>query len=180
MTKKTATAELPQLMLTRLAEGLPSVTPEFGAALAQAAAVCLEQNKHALGVRRSVVGTFSAMFEVYWPSATDQARRCWNDPNVATEHAAYGVAFLLILDLTGYTVIERSRTGTGFDYWLGNGNDLFQKKARLEVSGILRGTQQIERRVRLKKQQTTRSEGRLPAFVIVVEFGAPTARVVKT
>ena len=41
-----------------------------------------------------------------------------------------------------YTVIHRSRKGTGFDYWLGdekNEDELpLQSKARLEVSGIRR------------------------------------------
>jgi hypothetical protein len=49
-------------------------------------------------------------------------------------------AILLMRALTGYTVIERSRKGTGFDWWLGTEDNLFQGKVRLEVSGILRGT----------------------------------------
>lgn len=95
---------------------------------------------------------------------------------------AYGIAFLLIRDLTGLGVIERSRKGTGFDYWLGHaGDDLpFQNKARLEVSGIRQGdaARQAARMSR-KTKQTERSDGVLPAYVIVVEFGTPTALVVR-
>ena len=60
-----------------------------------------------------------------------------------TEQAAYGTAFLIIRELTDLTVIERSRKGTGFDYWLGtfdtDEGQLFQNKVRLEVSGIRKG-----------------------------------------
>jgi hypothetical protein len=46
-----------------------------------------------------------------------------------------------VLELTDYTIVERACKGTGFDYWLGDeDDDLFQWKARLEISGILKGT----------------------------------------
>jgi hypothetical protein len=99
----------------------------------------------------------------------------------ATERGASAIAFLLMLQLTDYTVIERSRKGTGFDYWLGHKDDMiFQRAARLEISGILSGTAQtVDTRVAQKKKQTRRSDGALPAYIVVVEFGAPTAKVVQ-
>jgi hypothetical protein len=169
-----------KLDLDRLREGLPAITVAFGAAVAEAAAVCFDSRGHSCGVTMAVQGSYSRSYQVHWSSVTDQMHRCWADPNVATEHGAYGVAFLLIRELTDFTVIERSCTGTGFDYWLGKDNDIFQKKARLEVSGILSGDhQEVKRRVEVKKRQTKRSDGKLPAYVVVVEFGAPTAMVVK-
>lgn len=44
-------------------------------------------------------------------------------------------------ELTSLVVVERSKKGPGFDYWLGQSDDddLFANKARLEVSGILAG-----------------------------------------
>ena len=69
-------------------------------------------------------------------------RRTHNDLQDATEAGACGLAILLVQLFVGYTVVERSVKGTGFDYWLGSENDaLFQNKARLEASGILRGDQ---------------------------------------
>jgi hypothetical protein len=125
-------------------------------------------------------GSYAASFDVHWPDVTDQMQRCWNDSINATEHAAYGVSFLLMLELTEFTVIERSMIGTGFDYWLGTDDGLFQRKARLEVSGILRGDEQaVQARVRLKKKQTTPTDGPLPAYIVVVEFSAPASSVVK-
>jgi hypothetical protein len=51
----------------------------------------------------------------------------------------------------------------------------------LEVSGIRQGDPGlIERRVSSKRRQTNRSDAmRLPAFIVVVEFGTPIAAVVK-
>jgi len=144
------TSDVRELILTQLAEGLPAVTPAFGAALAEAGAICFEKQNHPNGVELNVDGAFTAKYKVYWQKVTDQMMlRCWNDYEVTTEHAAYGVAFLLICDLTEYTVIERRRKGDGFDYWLGEGKSEeklpFQKKARLEVSGIRRGNYSVYR-----------------------------------
>ena len=48
----------------------------------------------------------------------------------------------------------------------------------LEISGIREGNdQQVKARVQQKLKQTDRSDGALPAYVIVVEFGEPLAEV---
>ena len=68
-------------------------------------------------------------------------------------------------------------------FWLGSKNfqaPYLQKKARLEVSGILCGTDGvINSRIKLKLKQTERSDGTLPAYIVVVEFGYPKAKVVE-
>jgi len=171
-----------QLILTGLAEGLPGVTREWGAALAQAGAVCFEDQNHKNGVELKVNGTFTARYRVYWQQVTEQTLRCWGDREEATEHGAYGVAFLIVLDLTEYTVIKRSYKGTGFDYWLGEKDDkLFQEAARLEVSGIRSGSDSIVKtRVRKKLRQVKPSDAMsLPAYIVVVEFSAPLSELVK-
>jgi hypothetical protein len=57
---------------------------------------------------------------------------------------------------------------------------IFQDKARLEVSGILEGSDSLIRsRVRQKKDQTKVSDGQLPAYVIVVEYSKPVTQVVR-
>ncbi len=174
--------EIKKLILSELEEGMPGMTPEGGRCLAQAASICLEDQKHTSGVQLSVDGDFSLAFRLIWDVTTDQMRRSWDDPDFTAEQGAYAIAALLISHLTGLTVFERSRKGTGIDYWLGSDGDiLFQKKARLEVSGILRGGEtEIRARLRQKKEQTKRSDGTaLPAYVIIVEFGEPSAKVVK-
>ncbi len=168
------------LMLESLADGFPALTAAFGMCLAEAGAICLDYHDHPQGVELEVSGDFSESFHLYWPQVTDQMRRCWNDIEVVREHGAYGIACLLIRKLTPFTVIERSRKGTGFDYWLGfEGDLLFQNKARLEVSGIGKGSPDlIAWRVNIKLKQTERSDGALPAYIVVVEFSTPTSRVV--
>ena len=113
------------------------ISPPLGKALAEAGGVCLESQGHAVGVVLSVRGYSDNVYPLNWPPITEQSQRSWNDPEVATEHGAVGVAVLLILKETGYTVIESSRKGTGFDYWLGDETDALpmNSKARLEVSG---------------------------------------------
>lgn len=166
------------LDLGDLGHGLPAITPNFGMALAEAGGVCLESQGHVQGVQLFVRGYRNKRYPLAWPPVTDQARRCWNDPEVATEQGAVGIAVLLAQKEIGYTVIERSQKGTGFDYWMGDGSSfLLQKKARLEISGIRRGSDRVKTRVRQKLRQTAPSDGSKPAYVIVVEFGHPLAEV---
>ena len=129
------------LTLEDLSEGFPHIPPECGTVLVQSAVLCLEGQGHKSGARLLVDGDFAATFAVTWAeSASDAVQRFWHDLEEATQQGAYAVAIALIRTLTGYTIIERSRKGTGFDWWLGTEDNLFQGKARLEVSGILRGT----------------------------------------
>ncbi len=172
-------SQIQLLSLQSLSQGLPAITPAFGAAIAEAGAICLTDEAHKPGVALKVEGEFSTTFKLNWQPVTEQTRRCWNDEEYTTEQAAYGVAFLLILQLTTLTVIERSRKGTGFDYWLGIQDSTttlpFQRMARLEVSGIRRGNRsQINARVKQKTEQTSASDAQgLPAYIIVVEFSRP-------
>lgn len=171
-----------ELNLEDLGKGLPAITPSYGTCLAEAGSVCLEDQGHTYSVVLSVNGSFNATFEIRRSAVNDQMRRCWNDLEYTTEQGAYGVAFLIIRAVTDFTVVERSRKGTGFDYWLGYAEDSeelpFSNKARLEVSGIRNGNvQSVNQRVRRKLNQTNVSDGSLPAFVVVVEFSAPLSQV---
>ena len=159
------------LDFNELRNGLPAITPAFGAALAEACAVCLTSQGHEPGVELQVEGNFTGTFQLFWPQVTDQMQRCWNDEEYTTEQAAYGVALLLIKRLTDFTVVERSRRGTGFDYWLGNPLQLaelpFQRTVRLEGSGIRSGDRrQISSRVRLKLEQVKPTDDIAPAYTI--------------
>jgi len=170
-----------RLQLTSLAEGCTGITPACGESLAQAASVSLEAQGHQSPQLMIVDGSISHRHVVAWGAVDDQMRRCWNDLEEAAEHGAYGIAALVVAEHTTFEVVERSRKGTGFDYWLGpkGGDDtLFQRAARLEVSGIQRGdSSAVNARVRRKLKQTEPSDGVLPAYVIVVEYGTPLVRI---
>ncbi|MEM9008358.1 MAG: hypothetical protein AAGE59_33220 [Cyanobacteria bacterium P01_F01_bin.86] len=87
--------------------------------------------------------------------------------------------------LTPLTIIERSvkGKGLGFDFWLGSVHytaPLFQRKARLEVSGIRHGSETLlQSRVNMKLKQISPSDAVAPGYVVVVEFGAPKAQIVE-
>ena len=171
------------LDLRELESGIPALTQALGRVHAEAAAVCLENQGHQEPVRLTVRKIDTPQYDLRWPALTDTMRRAYEDMERATELGAYGVAILLIRDQTGLTAIRQSRKGTGFDYWLGpDGADdqlVFQDAARLEVSGILSGTDsQFLTRVKQKLKQTEASDSTgLTAYACVVEFSRPQAEM---
>lgn len=169
-----------QIFLGDLPNKLLAFTTGYGTVLAEASAVCLEAQGHSCGVTLSVNGAFEDIIDIYWPPVTNQMRLCWKDTEYATEHGAYGIALLILNELAGLSVVERSRKGTGFDFWLGEKQEtLFQNKVRLEVSGIRRGNEvDLNSRVKQKLRQTERSDGSTPAYVVVVLFSHPMSQVV--
>jgi len=169
--------------LAALSEGMPGLTVASGQVLAEAAAVCLEDQKHQTGVSLSNAGLTPGNLQVEWLSVDDQQRRSHADMQEATERGACGVAILVVKEATGLVVVERSRKGTGFDYWVGDKDTdsdglPFEGLARLEVSGILAGTQrQIDARMKQKKAQIKPTDKMAPGYVAVVEFRTPIACV---
>ena len=170
---------MPHLNLNDLGDGLPAITPAFGETLAQAGGACLESQGHLHGVQLQVRGDRNGRYSLEWPQVTEQILKCFNDPDEATEFGAVGVAILLAKKEIGYSVVERSRRGTGFDYWMGDESELpFEKKARLEISGIRKGSSRdVNARVRRKLKQVEQSGNSPAAFVIIIEFGTPLAEV---
>ena len=160
----------------------PGITPAFGGCLCEAASICLEDRAHQSGVLMKVTGALSShSLQLTWSPITQQGRNCYADLQFATELGAYGIAVLLIECFTELTVFERSRKGTGFDYWLapkGFSQPLFQDKIRLEVSGILKGEEaDMKRRMRQKLMQLERGGVALPGYGFVVHFAPPESRV---
>lgn len=113
---------------------------------------------------------------------TSIMRRSSNEDDLA-EDGAVGIALMLIVTLTKYTVVERAARGTGVDYLLGeresvslaDRDDFNEHTAYLEVSGILRENRNNSVRKRLYKKMNRKiqtDEGK-PVYVIVVEFSTP-------
>ena len=162
------------------AGNIPAITPAMGAALAEAAAVCLESQGRRAGVRLSVSGYREGGYTLRWQPVSPQALRSWDDPRLATEMGAEGIAVLLAKAEIGYEVLRRAWQGTGFDCWLGAASaEGVQGMAGMEVSGIRRGDEGVVRaRVRDKLQQVGQFENQsTEAYVIVVEFGMPLAEI---
>lgn len=170
--------DLSDLFQTRF-EGL---TQAIGENLAEAAAFCLVASGFRQGVHLKVAGFRPFTYQLTWSELPDNASAARRDLKEATEDGASGVAILLARVLLGYEVCFRSHQGTGFDYLMREvGSDSDAIPARLEVSGIMKGDHsEIRKRIAEKSQQVKRREepqDERPAFVIVVEFSNPLARI---
>ena len=163
----------------------PGWSLTFGRSCAEAAAVCFDEQGHPQRVTLQIDGIQTCTVELRWTAIDETIRRFNADREVATEYGAYGVAALLMPYLTNLTVIERSIKGKGFgfDFWLGDTDaveGIFQRKARLEVSGIRRGTEAtIRSRVKMKLEQIEPSDAVAPGYVSVVEFSTPKTYIVE-
>jgi hypothetical protein len=168
-----------------LRKGKLGLTKAYGCFLVEAASFCLHLNQHPNPVFVIITGTdTSTSVSLEWDEITDRHKYSFADEQEAAEYGAYGVAAIIVLKLTGIPHIARSAKGTGVDFWLGLGTDdrgIFQSTARLEVSGILRGSDgRIAARRNTKLSQTTRSDATsLPVYIAIVEFGRPEIRVAK-
>ena len=149
----------------------------FGTIFAQAASLCLEVNKKDFENYLTMEGDYDNQFLIKRDPVSDSDKRFHADMQRSVEFGAYGISSLIVPYLTGLTVIEVSVKGTGFDFWLGTEGEtgnLFQKKARLEVSGILNGNpSQVKARVKTKLKQISPTDKLpYPGFVSIVEFSS--------
>jgi hypothetical protein len=83
---------------------------------------------------------------------------------VITEWAACGVACAVLPFYTGLQLVKVTESGDRFDYWVGDGEQLYG----LEVSGILHG--QLEQRRRTKARQLLNNPFGIGGYVCVVHF----------
>ncbi len=161
--------------------GIPAGT---GAFLAEITIVCLENEEHKSGTKMRVnYDNEDHGCILFWHDPESEFSRFFHqDIDEATQFGATGIAILLIKALTPLRVVQRSYKTTGIDYWLVSKKSLvFQKAARLEISGNRREKGSSYRsRVAQKVEQTKQSDStNLPAFIAVVEFGTPKARMVR-
>lgn len=145
--------------------------------------MCMHRSGHNEDVLLLMEGQSQENIGIHWNDGYDEQKaRTYADMQYATEHGAVCLSVMLTTSMTPYTIIERSRRGTGIDYWLGEKDTmLFQRKARLEVSGILKGNDAaIQRRYKSKIEQTSLSDKlQLPAYISIVEFSMPKALFIR-
>lgn len=85
--------------------------------------------------------------------------------SVITEWAACGIACAIIPFYTELNLIKVTESGDRFDYWIGDGAQLYG----LEVSGILQGSRTS--RERAKVQQLLDNPFGIGGYVCIVHFG---------
>lgn len=184
MTSKTA-HPLHAINLQDLGIGFPGNTPAQGMAMAEAASLCLENQKHTSPSILKVIDAKEVDVELAWNAVGQQIRQGHNDLQDATRDGAYGVAFLVMKHFKNMIPILQSRKGTGFDYFVSEAKptslSAIERTARLEVSGVLAGGRTgLNKRVREKEDQTKVSDDMgIPAIIVVVEFSCPITKVVE-
>ena len=148
--------------------------------------VCFHYGGHQSGLSLAVAqdGSNHELFVLWSGNVTEQMLRSYGDMQKTTEHAACAIALSLVYHLTEFTAIEQSAKGTTIDYFLGLKEDdddtlIFNHKARLEVSGILKEDKSntVEKRIREKLKRLAPDD--LPALIVVVEFSKPRSKMVR-
>ncbi|TAE00161.1 MAG: hypothetical protein EAZ97_06710 [Bacteroidetes bacterium] len=148
----------------------------------EAATVCLDHCQHLQNVLLTVEGDLKAQFELAWEQASQSAIDSRSNLVETVEDGASCLAILVIEELTGYQVIRQTPKGTGVDFLLGTKEgDQYYSCARLEISGILKGSPaQIQQRIKQKVEQSTQSDHfDIPVFIVVVEFSQPQISILK-
>lgn len=175
------------IVLESLEHGIPVIPSEAAGFYKQNCMVCLHYHKHRSGVHLNVhFEDTENNFELVWTGeTTEQLMRSYADLRRATDNAACAIALLLIRELTSYTAIEQSNIGTSIDYYLAPQDQdetlIFNRTARLEVSGILNENENntVETRIRSKIKRL-KLDSSLPAIIVVVEFSKPWSKMVTT
>lgn len=165
--------------LNKLKGGIMGLNPVICTYFMQACAECLDHHGHAEDISFSKTNDPEIGYNLKWSKNPEDVKRGLKDTQEITEWGATAIALLIAEQESGYTIAERSAKGTGFDWWLGEDVDdlsIFQKKARLEISGILAENKNntIEKRVREKIAQTKISINTgLKAHISVTDFKSP-------
>ncbi len=175
-----------KLELEKLQNGLPTLTENMGKFLSESALFCLTRYNHESGVTLPVKNDQFVEINLEWNFQLDErATYTYRDLEEVTEYGATGIAILLSIIFTDNNTVERSFKGGGFDFWLGKKEEdaelPFQRMARLEISGILKGTvSELNSRTKLKVAQTNVSDNTgYSAYICVIEFSNPMANFKK-
>src|SRR6266436_5364874 len=142
-----------QISLSKFANGTGRLSPEYCAFVAAACASKFRQYGHPKPAELLIEGSYNETIRLVWEEPDPRTEGSLGEK--ATEFAGEFIGIVLSAKLTEFNVIERSWIGTGFDFWLGKKKDpLFQRKARLETSGLDHGgNSEIDARCKRKKVQ---------------------------
>jgi hypothetical protein len=170
--------------LEQLRENLDFIVTSMSAYMCDCLVACLSEENHKAGLILKVETEDKEYnFQLEWTTKiTPHLIGATRDEERTTEWAAMGIAVLLARELTEYSCIFTRRKGEGIDFCLSNNGEIFSCDARLEVSGIRKesATNTLEKRLRIKKRQTERSDtSNKPAFISITEFSEPKSLFVK-
>ena len=148
--------------------------------------VALERNGHiSKNVYLSVDGITEKKYRLIWDKKVNT--NGWQEDKVIAEFGGYCMAFLLVSELTEFTVLRQAKTRTGVDFYIGyneksrlsDQENFFKDLVRMEVSGILKenGSNTVQKRYKKKLDQTRQSDHqKIPVFIAITEFGSPKSK----
>jgi hypothetical protein len=170
--------------LEQLRENIDYLVASMSAYMCDCLVVCLAGENHPTGLILKVETEDKKYnFRLEWATpVTRHLIGATQDEERTTEWGAMGIALLLARELTEYPYICTRRKGDGIDFCLSKSENVFIYDARLEVSGIRKGslTNTLEKRLLVKKKQTERSDtSNKPAFISITEFSEPKSLFVK-
>ena len=174
------------IALESLSESIPVMLPEIAEFHKLNCMICFHKNGHTTRVGMDVNSlNQKTTISISWMGeVTEQHLKSLQDENKATDFADCAIALLLIRETSNFTAVEQSATGTSIDYYLtenGRSDDLiFNKSARLEVSGILNASasNSIRSRINEKKRRLKRQDDFID-LIAIVEFGKPQSVIEK-
>src|SRR4051812_45670953 len=130
-----------KLSFRKLAEGKIGLSGRSGSSLAESAEYCLHHNGHPEPVSLKLSGDIIGVGTLDWsPPERRKASRTYGDLKRAAEDGACAVAIIVVTQSEGFPAVMKASQGPGFDYWLTSDDDTNLFLARLEVSGILKGS----------------------------------------
>lgn len=171
-----------KINVDKLKTGISGITLATSTFYHEAVLIALIQNKHESGVILKLEGTFKESIQLTWKSQVSVLMlRAWQNQIDVANFAAVGLSLLLVCELTEFKSFETGIIGTGIDYWMSSQKyisdlDIFDKEARIEISGILKETKSntVNMRLNLKKKQIKKSDSsNTPAWIAIVEFSSP-------
>lgn len=103
-----------RLELSDILKGLPGISSVEGTNLHENCVVKLHRHKHSSSTTLKLSGERDVDVSLVWTDSFDDVLdRTYADRQCSIERSAVCINVLLALKLTDYTVIERSRKGTG-------------------------------------------------------------------
>ena len=108
--------------------------------------------------------TISRRLLLHWEENSPQLSLPPVQDTVITEWAACGIACAVLPFYTGLQLVKVTESGDRFDYWVGDGQQLYG----LEISGILHG--RLEPRQRMKARQLLDNPFGIGGYVCIVQF----------
>jgi hypothetical protein len=141
----------------------------------EAARVCLDRHHTPPSSITIRSDDGSRVADLIWDAPSERERAAWANALDATRDGAYAVVLASAELVEELFAVRRAEHATGADYYVapsGTDPDDLEECFRLEVSGSDAGTTpDLERRLRVKLDQTKSGASNLPALAGVVGFG---------